>query len=310
MTIQSSTARVTYNCDGSTTVFPVPIQAYQPTDFLVIVTTAGVSTVLTYNSNYTMAQAGTLAPPQWSLTTGLTYQPGTTLLIILNPTETQLTQYQQGQAFPTLAVQTNIDRLTQMVIRLSDEVGRTIRQPDGDPTPLTVLASAANRASTLQGYDVNGNQALYPVNTSTGITTPLVLPAPSSGVALTVTASAAGDPAIQVVGGNPAIQVLGGEVQIVAGNNFGLAVTGSAGNYSAVIGSFGSTGTQFGLEVVAGTNASDMALLVSMGSGTPILKCFGDGSVVIGNPSGGPKGASTLNVQNGIWVNGTSVTVP
>lgn len=301
MTIQSSTARITYNCDGSTTVFPVPIQAYLATDFLVLVTTAGVSTVLALNSNYTMVNAGTFAPPEWSLTTGLTYQPGTTLQIILNPSETQLTQYAQGQAFPTLALQTNIDRLTQMVIRLSDEVGRTIRQPDGDPTPLTVLASATNRASTLQGYDVNGNQALYPVNTSTGITTPLVLPTPSSGTALTVTPSPAGD---------PAIQVLGGEVQIVAGNNFGLAVTGSAGNYAAVIGSFGSTGTQFGLEIAAGTNASDVALLVSMGSGTPILKCFGDGSVVIGNPSGGPKGVGTLNVQNSIWVNGTAVTVP
>lgn len=40
------------------------------------------------------------------------------------------------------------------------------------------------------------------------------------------------------------------------------------------------------------------------------LVLFADGGVTIGSPTGGSKGAGTLNVQNGIWVNGVAVTVP
>lgn len=165
MTISSATTRVLLSCDGSTKVFPVSIQAYLASDFLALLTNnaTGSSVVLNLNSDYSMASGGTLSPPSWTLTTlaSIPYVSGNTLQVILDPDQTQLTQYVQGQAFPSPAVQQNVDRLTQMVIRLQDQVGRTVIVPDGDVSPLMQLPAAGVRANSYQGYDVNGNLALF-----------------------------------------------------------------------------------------------------------------------------------------------------
>lgn len=164
MTIGNSLARFVFNCDGVSTVFPVPIQAYQATDFEVILTApisaGGAETVLVLNSAYTLAATGSLAPPQWTMTTTIAYAAGYQLQIFCSPIQTQQTQYVQGQSFPSLAVQTNVDRLTQMVQRLQDLMNRSIRAPDGDISPLMLLPPAIQRANTAQGFDSNGNAEL------------------------------------------------------------------------------------------------------------------------------------------------------
>lgn len=159
MTIGSIAARVTLNADGVSTVFPVAIQAYVATDLSVMLTSpAGVETPLVLNSNYTLAPAGTLQPPAWSLTTlGPVLANGYTLQVFINPVQTQQTQYVQGQAFPSLAVQTNLDRLTSMVQRLQDQVNRSVRAPDGDVFPSMLLAPATQRALQYLACDAAGN---------------------------------------------------------------------------------------------------------------------------------------------------------
>jgi hypothetical protein len=174
MTIGTNTARVSFNCNGVSISFPIPIQAYLGSDFLVQATNttgatlngiaAGASVPLNLSSDYSMTATGTLAPPQWTLTTlaGTPWPTGIVFQIILNPTEVQTTQYVQGQAFPSQAVQTNMDRMVQMAIRLSDQIARTIHQPDGDVTVFNTLPAAAARASTLLGFDVNGQLTIAP----------------------------------------------------------------------------------------------------------------------------------------------------
>jgi hypothetical protein len=174
MTIGTNTARVSFVCNGVSTVFPVPIQAYAAGDFLVIATNTatGASIVLVLNSDYTLASSGTLAPTQWTLTTltgqlASPYATGYTLQVILNPSETQQTQYVQGQQFPSLAVQTNMDRLTQMAIRLSDQMARTIIAPDGDVAPAMALPPAGQRKGTYLGFDsAAGNVSLFNILTA------------------------------------------------------------------------------------------------------------------------------------------------
>lgn len=164
MTIGTNTARVSFNTDGATAVFPVPIQAYQASDFLVLLTNSatGVVTPLVLNSDYTMAPSGTLSPTAWSLTTLTAQLPspfaaGYALQAILNPAEVQQTQYSQGQAFPSGNVQQNMDRLTQMVIRQSDILSRAVVAPDGDGNPLMTLPGAKSRALMYAAYDAQGN---------------------------------------------------------------------------------------------------------------------------------------------------------
>lgn len=159
MTIGTS-ARVSVNCDGITKVFPIAIQAYQATDITVIHTTAaGNEAALILNSDYSLSATGTLAPPAQTLTTlaATAFPAGDTLQAFINPVQSQQTQYVQGQQFPSLAVQTNMDRLTQMVQRLQDQVSRALIAPDGDLSPVMTLVPAASRAGLTQMYDSFGN---------------------------------------------------------------------------------------------------------------------------------------------------------
>lgn len=181
MTIQAPTARVYFPCNSVSTVFPVNIQAYLATDFLVLLTNAAGSNTLTLNSDYTLVASGSLSPPFWSLTTQTgqlvsPYVTGNTLQVILNPAETQLSQYAQGQAFPSLAVQTNLDRLTQMAIRQSDILARAIVAPDGDVSPIMALPNATLRASKNLGFDPSGNLAVNLTLASGTISTATLAP--------------------------------------------------------------------------------------------------------------------------------------
>lgn len=177
MTIGStSAARASFACDGVTKTFPVPIQAYQGSDFTVILTApqsaGGVELVLTLNSDYSLAPSGTLQPSAWSLTTlaVLAYATGYTLQIFVNPVQQQQTQYVQGQAFPSLAIQTNLDRLTQMVQRLQDQINRSVRAPDGDNSPGLLLPVAAQRPLQYLGFDASGNAIVVPALPGSNIT--------------------------------------------------------------------------------------------------------------------------------------------
>lgn len=181
MTIGASPARVSFNCDGVTTVFPVPIQAYQATDLTAVLTapsgSGGAETTLVLNSDYSLVASSTDQPPKWTLTTlhASAYAAGYTLQVFSNPVQSQPTQYVQGQAFPSLAVQTNLDRLTQMVQRLQDQVSRAVRAPDGDVSPLMVLPVTASRLSQALMLDANGNITVGVPNTQV-ITTALLAP--------------------------------------------------------------------------------------------------------------------------------------
>lgn len=161
MTIGASTTRVSLNCDGASKVFPVDLQAYLDTDFTVYLTNpvTGQATPLILNSDYSLAPSGTLAPTKWVLTTlpvGA-YAAPFVIQVILEPDQVQQTQYVQGQAFPSLAVQTNVDRLTQMILRLQDQLNRSVLAPDSDVNPVLGLPNALTRANTYPTFDAAGN---------------------------------------------------------------------------------------------------------------------------------------------------------
>ena len=82
-------------------------------------------------------------------------------------------------------------------------------------------------------------------------------------------------------------------------NEPGLIVQGSS-----------TTGESAGLYVYAGTNTSDYALIVANEADSAnFLTVRGDGSVLVGAPTGGNQGAGTLNAA-GLYVNGVSVAAP
>src|SRR6202050_4194798 len=63
----------------------------------------------------------------------------------------------------------------------------------------------------------------------------------------------------------------------------GQALTGVAGAYAQILNGNAATGQSYGLKIAAGTNASDLALLVNSQGGTQFLAISGVGSVTVGS---------------------------
>lgn len=167
MPIQAPTARVSFACNGATTAFPVNIQSYNASDFLVLLSnnSTGQAATLALGGDYSLTTSGSLSPTFWTLNTlagqfSSPYAAGFTLQVILNPAETQLSQFTQGQSFPSLAVQTALDRSVQMIIREGDILNRAIIAPDTDVNPVMLLPAASVRKLTNLGFDASGNLAL------------------------------------------------------------------------------------------------------------------------------------------------------
>lgn len=84
-------------------------------------------------------------------------------------------------------------------------------------------------------------------------------------------------------------------VNIVVNGIAGVALTVNGANsfYSEIINGGSSTGGSFGLQVQAGTNATDTAVNIETKAGAPILVANGQGNVTIGPPTTGA--ALTIN---------------
>jgi hypothetical protein len=83
-------------------------------------------------------------------------------------------------------------------------------------------------------------------------------------------------------------------------------ITGLANTYAVVLDGSAVAGQSYGLEVQAGTNASDICALFNSQGGTARLKILGEGSIVAGAATGGAQGAGTINAQ-GLYINGVNV---
>lgn len=86
-----------------------------------------------------------------------------------------------------------------------------------------------------------------------------------------------------------------------------LTINGSASHYAVIINGSNTNNTSQGLNVVAGTSASDIALLIESVGLTRLLELTGDGGLQLGNPAGGTKGIGTINVSSGLYVSNVAV---
>jgi hypothetical protein len=86
-----------------------------------------------------------------------------------------------------------------------------------------------------------------------------------------------------------------------------LAVSGVAGALVASMQGSTTTGSGFGLEILAGSNSSDYAMKIrNAANSTTMWELFGDGGEVLNSATGGDKGSGTINAS-GLYVNGASV---
>lgn len=140
MTIASTTNRVSYAGNGSTTVFSFPYYFLQNADLVVVKrdNTTGVETTQTITTNYTITGAG--VPAGGSVTMLAAPASGETLIIYRSPAATQDLDLVENDPMPAEEIEERFDKLTMISQRLKDRLDRAVTLSDGfSPTFSGVL---------------------------------------------------------------------------------------------------------------------------------------------------------------------------
>jgi hypothetical protein len=158
-TVNITNARIQYSCNGTTTLFTYNFKIYEDDDLEVIIADAASSeTVLTLNSDYTVAGAGDAAGGTITLTTGSVCPSGSTLTMLKNIDFTQDTDYSDGQTLTADGLETPPDKSRIIDQQLKEDTDRSIKVIKSSTlTDLTIIPVA--------------NQAIYFNSAGTGVET-------------------------------------------------------------------------------------------------------------------------------------------
>lgn len=157
MTVSSSTSRVSYNGNGSTTVFAYTFRVFDQDDLTVIIRSAnGTETVKTITTHYTVSGVGGAGGGNVTMLTAPA--SGETLVIIREQDLIQELDIVPNDPFPASSVEDALDKLTFMVQQHEETLGRTIKASRTNTiSNPEFTASAASRANKLFAFDSTGN---------------------------------------------------------------------------------------------------------------------------------------------------------
>ena len=156
MTISTTESRISYNGNGVTTVFAFPYRFLANGDLVVLsVSAAGVETVKTITTHYTITGAGDDAGG--SVTMLVAPASGTRLVIYRDTEVVQETDYISGDSFPAESHERALDRLTMILQEKTPGAAgatRAIQIPIGDPGDVnTVLPPSIARLDKFLVFD-------------------------------------------------------------------------------------------------------------------------------------------------------------
>jgi hypothetical protein len=129
MTIESTTNKIIYDCNGSATVFSFPYYFFQNADLKVYLYNelTEEETLLTITTHYTVTGAGNLAGG--SITTVSTYSADYKIIILREVAITQGYDHVDNEAFQAESLEAVYDRLTMIAQQLSEKINRSILLP-------------------------------------------------------------------------------------------------------------------------------------------------------------------------------------
>lgn len=160
MTVSSTTTKVSYSGNGSTTVFAYGFKIFADADLRVIERAAdGTETVKSLTTHYTVSGAGT--DSGGNVTFGTAPANGVTVIIKRNLTLTQGTDYVANDPFPAESHEEALDRLTFIVQGLQEELDRAIKASETNTiASAEFTVSATDRANKLFAFDASGDLAV------------------------------------------------------------------------------------------------------------------------------------------------------
>ena len=128
MTVSTTSNKVSFSANGSTTVFAYNFKIFADADLTVIIRAAdGTETTKTLTTHYTVSGAGSASGGNVTFTSGNTPANGETVVIARQLTKTQGTDYVANDPFPAESHEDALDRLTFITQELQEEVDRSIK---------------------------------------------------------------------------------------------------------------------------------------------------------------------------------------
>jgi chemotaxis protein histidine kinase CheA len=160
MTVSSSTNRVSYAGNGSTTVFPYTYKIFDQDDLTVILRAAnGTETVQTITSQYTVSGVGNAGGGNVTMLTAPA--SGTTLVILREQDLVQELDIVPNDPFPADSLEGALDKLTFMVQQHEETLGRTIKASRTNTIAGSEFTiSAADRANKVFAFDGSGDVSI------------------------------------------------------------------------------------------------------------------------------------------------------
>ena len=160
MTVSSSTSRVSYNGNGSTTVFAYTFKVFDQDDLTVIIRSAnGPETVKTITTHYTVSGVGSAGGGNVTMLTAPA--SGETIVILREQDLIQEFDLVPNDPFPAQLMEDALDKLTFMVQQHSEELDRAIKASRTNTIGSTEFTiSAANRANKIFAFDSAGELAV------------------------------------------------------------------------------------------------------------------------------------------------------
>jgi hypothetical protein len=160
MTVSSSTSKVQYNGNGSTTVFAYTFKVFDQDDLTVIIRSAtGTETTKTITTHYTVSGVGNAGGGNVTMLTAPA--SGETITILREQPLLQELDLVPNDPFPAGSLEDSLDKLTFMVQSHSEELDRAIKASKTNTIGSTEFTiSAADRANKVFAFDENGELAV------------------------------------------------------------------------------------------------------------------------------------------------------
>ena len=156
MTISSTTVKVSYSGNGSTTVFAYTFKILDDDEIQVIIrSSTGTETVKTKTTDYTVSGVGSAGGGNITFVTA----PTSTQTVVLRrlTTQTQETDYIANDPFPADSHEDALDRITMVAQEIQEELGRAIKlSKTNTMTSTEFTVAAADRANKILAFDTNG----------------------------------------------------------------------------------------------------------------------------------------------------------
>jgi hypothetical protein len=160
MTVSSTTNKVSYNGNGSTTVFAYTFKTFDQDDLTVIIrSAAGTETTKTLTTDYTVSGVG--AGGGGNVTMLTAPAAGQTITVLREQPLQQGLDLVPNDPFPATSLEDALDKLTFMVQSHEEEIGRSIKASKTN----TIISpeftiSAADRANKIFAFDSAGELSI------------------------------------------------------------------------------------------------------------------------------------------------------